>query len=144
MLYLHHKKVRHWWFQNNLIKSQPSLKYFEIIVTQQLMFLILLIIGEMNDIFVGLMGRRNSESSECASAWLLQLFRSAFRSQVFSCVQYIFKELSSLTDNGPWRKEYPEKRGIFLNKCRLRWVTPLFLSMLLYFLLHTKPLTLHI
>lgn len=26
------------------------------------------------------------------------------------------------TDNGPWRREYPERRGVFLNKCRLRWV----------------------
>lgn len=25
-----------------------------------------------------------------------------------------------LTDNGPWRREYPERRGIFFNKCRLR------------------------
>ncbi|XP_053174357.1 tachykinin-3a [Scomber japonicus] len=42
---------------------------------------------EMNDVFVGLMGRRNSEPN-----------------------------------NGPWRREYPERRGIFLNKCRLRFL----------------------
>ncbi|XP_035761484.1 tachykinin-3a [Neolamprologus brichardi] len=40
---------------------------------------------EMDDIFIGLMGRRNAE-----------------------------------TDNGAWRRESPERRGIFLNKCRLR------------------------
>lgn len=36
--------------------------------------------------------------------------------------------MSALTDNGPWRREYPERRGIFLNKCRLRWVPLLFHS----------------
>lgn len=48
---------------------------------------------EMNDIFVGLMGRRNAESG-----------------------------VRAFTDNGPWRRESPERRGIFLNKCRLRFL----------------------
>nr|XP_020470180.1 uncharacterized protein LOC109968330 isoform X2 [Monopterus albus] len=46
------------------------------------------------DSFVGLMGRRNADAN---------------------AVQ------SPQKKNGPWR-EYPEKRGIFLNKCRLRFL----------------------
>lgn len=38
-----------------------------------------------------------------------------------------------LTDNGPWRREYPDRKGIFLNKCRLRWAP---------FLLHSARFTL--
>ncbi|XP_056442829.1 tachykinin-3a isoform X1 [Gadus chalcogrammus] len=48
---------------------------------------------EMHDIFVGLMGRRNSETG------------------VFIAP----------ADDGPWRKTDPERRGVFLNKCRLRF-----------------------
>lgn len=34
--------------------------------------------------------------------------------------------MSAVADNGPWRREYPDRRGIFLNKCRLRWVALFF------------------
>lgn len=80
--------------------------------------------GEMHDIFVGLMGRRNAESGKCQIE-ILFLFQNCKR-----CVALylngtaVFYSVSSCTDNGPWRREYPERRGVFLNKCRLRWVLP--------------------
>uniref|UniRef100_A0A3B5QA10 Uncharacterized protein n=1 Tax=Xiphophorus maculatus TaxID=8083 RepID=A0A3B5QA10_XIPMA len=54
------------------------------------------------DSFYGMLGKRNSDSGEC------------YRSQEHKiCRQYE-------TYNSPWRREYPERRGIFLNKFRLR------------------------
>uniref|UniRef100_A0A8C4FD10 Tachykinin precursor 3a n=1 Tax=Dicentrarchus labrax TaxID=13489 RepID=A0A8C4FD10_DICLA len=55
------------------------------------------------DSFVGLMGRRNAEPGECGKSQKSNIHNSP-------------------VDNGPWRREYPERRGIFLNKCRLRFL----------------------
>nr|XP_020470170.1 tachykinin-3-like isoform X1 [Monopterus albus] len=64
------------------------------------------------DSFVGLMGRRNADANAVQSPQKREM-------------QDIFVGLmgrkNSESENGPWR-EYPEKRGIFLNKCRLRFL----------------------
>uniref|UniRef100_A0A3Q3JPK0 Uncharacterized protein n=1 Tax=Monopterus albus TaxID=43700 RepID=A0A3Q3JPK0_MONAL len=54
------------------------------------------------DSFVGLMGRRNAGEMQDIFVGLMG-------------------RKNSESENGPWR-EYPEKRGIFLNKCRLRFL----------------------
>uniref|UniRef100_A0A8D2ZL51 Tachykinin precursor 3a n=1 Tax=Scophthalmus maximus TaxID=52904 RepID=A0A8D2ZL51_SCOMX len=61
------------------------------------------------DSFVGLMGRRNT-------------------GEMHDIFVGLMGRRNSEPDNGPWRREYPERRGIFLNKCRLRWVPLLFPS----------------
>ncbi|KAG8002689.1 hypothetical protein GBF38_015212 [Nibea albiflora] len=53
------------------------------------------------DSFVGLMGRRNA-------------------GEMHDIFVGLMGRRNSEPDNGPWRREYPERRGIFLNKCRLR------------------------
>uniref|UniRef100_A0AAY5EYS5 Neuromedin-K n=1 Tax=Electrophorus electricus TaxID=8005 RepID=A0AAY5EYS5_ELEEL len=56
------------------------------------------------DSFVGLMGRRSAEA-----------VRSPLMLHELRCIVF--------TDTGrPWRKDYPDTRGIFFNKCRLRLV----------------------
>uniref|UniRef100_A0AAZ1XY82 Neuromedin-K n=1 Tax=Oreochromis aureus TaxID=47969 RepID=A0AAZ1XY82_OREAU len=55
------------------------------------------------DSFVGLMGRRSAGEWEMDDIFIGLMGRR-----------------NAETDNGPWRREYPERRGIFLNKCRLR------------------------
>uniref|UniRef100_A0A3Q0TBS3 Neuromedin-K n=1 Tax=Amphilophus citrinellus TaxID=61819 RepID=A0A3Q0TBS3_AMPCI len=57
------------------------------------------------DSFVGLMGRRSAESGEPF---------------IFMFPIHRMGNVSSLADNVPWRRVYPERRGIFFNKCRLR------------------------
>ncbi|XP_067448300.1 tachykinin-3a isoform X2 [Thunnus thynnus] len=65
------------------------------------------------DSFVGLMGRRNADTNAVQAPQKREM-------------QDIFVGLmgrrNSEPDNGPWRREYPERRGIFLNKCRLRFL----------------------
>ncbi|XP_047424720.1 tachykinin-3a isoform X6 [Mugil cephalus] len=53
------------------------------------------------DSFVGLMGRRNA-------------------GEMHDIFVGLMGRRNSEPDNGAWRREYPERRGIFLNKCRLR------------------------
>uniref|UniRef100_A0A4W6FB97 Tachykinin precursor 3a n=1 Tax=Lates calcarifer TaxID=8187 RepID=A0A4W6FB97_LATCA len=55
------------------------------------------------DSFVGLMGRRNA-------------------GEMHDIFVGLMGRRNSEPDNGPWRREYPERRGIFLNKCRLRFL----------------------
>uniref|UniRef100_A0A671X402 Tachykinin precursor 3a n=1 Tax=Sparus aurata TaxID=8175 RepID=A0A671X402_SPAAU len=55
------------------------------------------------DSFVGLMGRRNAGEMNDIFVGLMG-------------------RRDSEPDNGPWRREYPERRGIFFNKCRLRFL----------------------
>ncbi|KAM3872326.1 tachykinin-3a [Diretmus argenteus] len=54
------------------------------------------------DSFVGLMGRRSA-------------------GEMHDIFVGLMGRRNSDPDNGPWRKEYPERRGILLNKCRLRF-----------------------
>uniref|UniRef100_A0A3P9QCL3 Neuromedin-K n=1 Tax=Poecilia reticulata TaxID=8081 RepID=A0A3P9QCL3_POERE len=53
------------------------------------------------DSFYGMLGKRNSGETD-------ELFFG------------LMGKRSSDSDNSPWRREYPERRGIFLNKFRLR------------------------
>uniref|UniRef100_A0A3B4UE16 Tachykinin precursor 3a n=1 Tax=Seriola dumerili TaxID=41447 RepID=A0A3B4UE16_SERDU len=64
------------------------------------------------DSFVGLMGRRNAGESS---------FRLTTR-EMHDIFVGLMGRRNSEPDNGPWRREYPERRGIFLNKCRLRFL----------------------
>ncbi|XP_068997284.1 tachykinin-3a isoform X2 [Embiotoca jacksoni] len=63
------------------------------------------------DSFVGLMGRRNAEVNPVPSPQ---------KREMHDIFVGLMGRRNSESDNGPWRKEYPERRGIFLNKCRLR------------------------
>ncbi|KAM9351330.1 tachykinin-3a [Symphorus nematophorus] len=66
------------------------------------------------DSFVGLMGRRSAgESDEHA-------VQSPQKREMHDIFVGLMGRRNSEPDNGPWRREYPERRGIFLNKCRLR------------------------
>ena len=74
ILYSHSKKVRRLWFSNDmkwlLFFSLFFLWHYYCIIiikTHNLYGFLFLSSGEMNDIFVGLMGRRNSEPGECCS-----------------------------------------------------------------------------
>uniref|UniRef100_A0A3B3Z7Q1 Uncharacterized protein n=1 Tax=Periophthalmus magnuspinnatus TaxID=409849 RepID=A0A3B3Z7Q1_9GOBI len=55
------------------------------------------------DSFVGLMGRRSA-------------------GEMHDIFVGLMGRRNSEPDNGPWRRETPERRGIFLNKCRLRFL----------------------
>uniref|UniRef100_A0A667WBK9 Tachykinin precursor 3a n=1 Tax=Myripristis murdjan TaxID=586833 RepID=A0A667WBK9_9TELE len=61
------------------------------------------------DSFVGLMGRRSAGESPLLLREMHDIFVG------------LMGRRNSEPDNGPWRTEYPERRGIFLNKCRLRF-----------------------
>uniref|UniRef100_A0A3Q1JAI3 Uncharacterized protein n=1 Tax=Anabas testudineus TaxID=64144 RepID=A0A3Q1JAI3_ANATE len=61
------------------------------------------------DSFVGLMGRRNAGKS----SYIL-------KREMHDIFVGLMGRRNSEPDNGPWRRDYPERRGIFLNKCRLR------------------------
>uniref|UniRef100_A0A3P9IPV7 Tachykinin precursor 3a n=1 Tax=Oryzias latipes TaxID=8090 RepID=A0A3P9IPV7_ORYLA len=65
------------------------------------------------DSFVGLMGKRNAEEE-------------AVQSQPKRDMDDIFVGLmgrrSSETENGPWRRDYPDRRGVLFNKSRLRFL----------------------
>ncbi|XP_047424694.1 tachykinin-3a isoform X2 [Mugil cephalus] len=62
------------------------------------------------DSFVGLMGRRNAENA----------VQSPQKREMHDIFVGLMGRRNSEPDNGAWRREYPERRGIFLNKCRLR------------------------
>uniref|UniRef100_A0A3B5JWI6 Tachykinin-3-like n=1 Tax=Takifugu rubripes TaxID=31033 RepID=A0A3B5JWI6_TAKRU len=64
------------------------------------------------DSFVGLMGRRNA--SEISFLMALRELHDIFVG--------LMGRRNSESDNGPWRREYAERRGVFLNKCRLRFL----------------------
>ncbi|KAJ3586030.1 hypothetical protein NHX12_012432 [Muraenolepis orangiensis] len=55
------------------------------------------------DSFVGLMGRRSTEG------------------EMHDIFVGLMGRRNSETDKGPWRKTSPGRRGVFLNKCRLRF-----------------------
>uniref|UniRef100_A0A8C6SXV5 Tachykinin precursor 3a n=1 Tax=Neogobius melanostomus TaxID=47308 RepID=A0A8C6SXV5_9GOBI len=65
------------------------------------------------DSFVGLMGRRSAESSPV---------QSPNKREMQDIFVGLMGKRNSDPDNGPWRRESPERRGIFLNKCRLRFL----------------------
>ncbi|KAM4737209.1 tachykinin-3a isoform 2-T2 [Anableps anableps] len=62
------------------------------------------------DSFVGLMGKRNAEED----------VESPQKREMDDIFVGLMGRRSSDSDNSPWRREYPERRGIFLNKSRLR------------------------
>ncbi|XP_026188947.1 tachykinin-3a [Mastacembelus armatus] len=65
------------------------------------------------DSFVGLMGRRNADANAV---------QPPQKREMHDIFVGLMGRRNSEPDNGPWRREYPEKRGIFLNKCRLRFL----------------------
>ncbi|KAG7228359.1 hypothetical protein INR49_009223 [Caranx melampygus] len=65
------------------------------------------------DSFVGLMGRRNADANTV---------QSPRKREMHDIFVGLMGRRNSEPDNGPWRREYPERRGIFLNKCRLRFL----------------------
>ncbi|KAM7411932.1 hypothetical protein PAMA_021758 [Pampus argenteus] len=65
------------------------------------------------DSFVGLMGRRDADTNTV---------QSPQKREMHDVFVGLMGRRNSETDNGPWRREYPERRGIFLNKCRLRFL----------------------
>ncbi|XP_029362970.1 tachykinin-3a [Echeneis naucrates] len=65
------------------------------------------------DSFVGLMGRRDADSNPVESPQ---------KREMHDIFVGLMGRRNSEPDNGPWKKEYPERRGIFLNKCRLRFL----------------------
>ncbi|XP_068604779.1 tachykinin-3a [Brachionichthys hirsutus] len=65
------------------------------------------------DSFVGLMGRRNADENA------VQVPQKREMHDIFVG---LMGRRNSEPDNGSWRRDYPERRGIFLNKCRLRFL----------------------
>ncbi|KAM6976884.1 tachykinin-3a [Aplochiton taeniatus] len=64
------------------------------------------------DSFVGLMGRRSADINSVPSP---------HKRDMDDIFVGLMGRRSTEPGNGPWkRKEYPEARGIFFNKCRLR------------------------
>ncbi|CAG6021424.1 tachykinin-3a [Menidia menidia] len=63
------------------------------------------------DSFVGLMGKRSDEADA------VQPPRKREMDDIFVG---LMGRRNSESDNGEWRREYPERRGVFLNKSRLR------------------------
>ncbi|XP_028266543.1 tachykinin-3a [Parambassis ranga] len=63
------------------------------------------------DSFVGLMGRRNTEVNAA---------QTPQKREMNDIFVGLMGRRNSESDNGPSRRDYPERRGIFLNKCRLR------------------------
>ncbi|XP_041656408.1 tachykinin-3a [Cheilinus undulatus] len=66
------------------------------------------------DSFVGLMGRRNADDDAVPPPPQKREMHDIFVG--------LMGRRNSEPDNSPWRREYPERRGIFLNKCRLRFL----------------------
>ncbi|XP_061592150.1 tachykinin-3a isoform X1 [Cololabis saira] len=62
------------------------------------------------DSFVGLMGKRNAEEDSVQSQ----------KREMDDIFVGLMGRRNSEPDNVPWRREYPDRRGIFLNKSRLR------------------------
>ncbi|XP_028309342.1 tachykinin-3a isoform X2 [Gouania willdenowi] len=65
------------------------------------------------DSFVGLMGRRNAEPDNEEEA-------TPQKREMHDIFVGLLGRRNSESGNGPWRRDNPERRGIFLNKCRLR------------------------
>ncbi|XP_068589725.1 tachykinin-3a [Cebidichthys violaceus] len=65
------------------------------------------------DSFVGLMGRRDADANAV---------QSPQKREMHDIFVGLMGRRNSEPDNGPWRREYAERRGIFLNKCRLRFL----------------------
>ncbi|CAG07431.1 unnamed protein product [Tetraodon nigroviridis] len=65
------------------------------------------------DSFVGLMGRRNADAEAA---------QSPQKRELHDIFVGLMGRRNSEPDNGPWRRAYPERRGILLNKCRLRFL----------------------
>ncbi|KAM6929819.1 tachykinin-3a isoform 1-T1 [Lycodopsis pacificus] len=65
------------------------------------------------DSFVGLMGRRDADANAV---------QSPQKREMHDIFVGLMGRRNSEPDNGPWRREHPERRGIFLNKCRLRFL----------------------
>ncbi|XP_029995260.1 tachykinin-3a isoform X2 [Sphaeramia orbicularis] len=65
------------------------------------------------DSFVGLMGRRSADENEV---------QPPQKREMHDIFVGLMGRRNSEPDNGSWRREYPERRGIFLNKCRLRFL----------------------
>ncbi|XP_040048919.1 tachykinin-3a [Gasterosteus aculeatus] len=65
------------------------------------------------DSFVGLMGRRGADANA---------LEGREKREMHDIFVGLMGRRNSEPDNGPWRRAYPERRGIFLNKCRLRFL----------------------
>ncbi|XP_034393637.1 tachykinin-3a [Cyclopterus lumpus] len=65
------------------------------------------------DSFVGLMGRRDADANAV---------QSPQKREMHDIFVGLMGRRNSEPDNGPSRREYPERRGIFLNKCKLRFL----------------------
>ncbi|XP_056897188.1 tachykinin-3a isoform X1 [Takifugu flavidus] len=68
------------------------------------------------DSFVGLMGRRNANQPDADAV------QSQQKRELHDIFVGLMGRRNSESDNGPWRREYAERRGVFLNKCRLRFL----------------------
>ncbi|XP_051914423.1 tachykinin-3a isoform X1 [Hippocampus zosterae] len=66
------------------------------------------------DSFVGLMGRRDAADANTVQRPLKREMHDIFVG--------LMGRRNSEPNSGPWRRAYPERRGIFLNKCRLRFL----------------------
>ncbi|XP_043972441.1 tachykinin-3a isoform X3 [Gambusia affinis] len=62
------------------------------------------------DSFYGMLGKRNSDEDS----------KTAAKRETDELFFGLMGKRSSDSDNSPWRREYPEQRGVFLNKFRLR------------------------
>lgn len=141
MLCSRHKKVGVLWFSNDM-KQFLSYNFVKIIMKHK---------SECSHCFLVFFSRRNewhfcwTHGKEKFRAWWVWQFKK--QSQIFPVtllalmgvqIQGVYQMdhisawnhpvMFALTDNGPWRREYPDRRGIFLNKCRLRWAPLLFHS----------------
>ncbi|KAM8864624.1 tachykinin-3a [Spinachia spinachia] len=65
------------------------------------------------DSFVGLMGRRDADANAVEGPQ---------KREMHDIFVGLMGRRNSEPENGPWRRAYPERRGIFLNKCRLRFL----------------------
>ncbi|XP_061842255.1 tachykinin-3a [Nerophis lumbriciformis] len=66
------------------------------------------------DSFVGLMGRRDAGDTNAVEPPQKREMHDIFVG--------LMGRRNSEPDNGAWRREYPERRGVFVNKCRLRFL----------------------
>ncbi|XP_043972424.1 tachykinin-3a isoform X1 [Gambusia affinis] len=62
------------------------------------------------DSFYGMLGKRNADEDS----------KTAAKRETDELFFGLMGKRSSDSDNSPWRREYPEQRGVFLNKFRLR------------------------
>ncbi|KAM9830294.1 tachykinin-3a [Syngnathus typhle] len=66
------------------------------------------------DSFVGLMGRRDADDTN--------VVQQPQKREMHDIFVGLMGRRNSETDSGPWRTADPERRGIFVNKCRLRFL----------------------